>query len=70
MSYLLDSTRELFKDSVPNRDVRLDSVSNDIELVLTHPNEWGDPQQTRLRTAAVEADVVPDSPAGHYSVHF
>ena len=70
MGYLFESTKELFKNSVPNGDVRWDSVSNDIELVLTHPNGWGGPQQTRLRTAAIKAGIVPDTPAGHSSVHF
>ena len=44
MGYLFDSVKELFKSSVPNGEVRWDSVSNDIELVLTHPNGWGGPQ--------------------------
>ena len=70
MGYLFESTKELFKGEVPNGEVRWDSVSSDIELVLTHPNGWGGPQQTRLRNAAVKAGIVPDTLAGHASVHF
>ena len=70
MGYLFESTKELFKTSEPNGDLRWDSVSNNIELVLTHPNEWGGPQQAQLRTAAVKACIVPDTPTGHSSVHF
>ena len=67
MRYLFDSTEALFKSSEPN--VRWDSIST-IELVLTHPNGWRGPQQTQLRTAAVKAGIVPDTPAGHSRVHF
>ena len=70
IGYLFESTKDLFKTSEPNGDLRWDSVSDHIELVLTHPNEWAGPQQAQLRTAAVKAHVVPDTPAGHSSVHF
>ena len=70
MRYLFDSTKALFKSSEPNGELRWDSISESIELVLTHPNGWGGPQQTQLRTAAVKAGIVPDTPAGHASVHF
>ena len=70
MRYLFDSTKTLFKDSEPNGDLRWDSVSNNIELVLTHPNGWGGLQQTQLRAAAVKAGIVPDTPDGRSSVHF
>jgi len=67
MRYLFESTETLFKTSEPN--VRWDSISG-IELVLTHPNAWGGPQQTHLRSAAVKAGIVPDTPAGRARVHF
>ena len=51
MGYLFDSTKTLFKTSEPNGKVKWDSVSDSVELVLTHPNAWGDPQQTKLQTA-------------------
>ena len=70
MRYLFDSTKALFRASEPNGELRWDSISKSIELVLTHPNGWGGPQQTQLRTAAVRAGIVPDTPAGHASVHF
>ena len=70
MRYLFDSTKELFKASEPSGEIRWNSVSDNIELVLTHPNEWRGPQQTQLRTAAVRAGIVPDTPAGRSRVHF
>ena len=70
MGYLFDLTKELFKASEPNGELRWNSVSNSVELVLTHPNGWGNPQQTKLRTAAIKAGIAPDNPAGHSRIHF
>jgi len=49
---------------------RWNSVSHNIELVLTHPNGWGGPQQNQLRDAAVRAGIVPDTEEGRGRVHF
>jgi len=68
--YLFDSTKAHFEASEPNGELRWDPASGDIELVLTHPNGWGGPQQTQLRTAAVRAGIIPDTPVGHPSVRF
>ena len=70
MRYLFESTKTLFKTSEPNGDLRWGSISDSIELVLSHPNGWGGPQQTQLRTAAIRAGIVPDTPDGHSRVHF
>ena len=70
MRYLFDSIKALFKASEPNGEVLWDSISKSIELVLTHPNDWGGPQQVQLRNAAIKAGIVPDTPTGHASVHF
>jgi hypothetical protein len=70
MRYLFDSAKELFKASEANGELKWDSISNSIELVLTHPNGWGGPQQVKMRNAAVKAGIVPDTPAGRSSVHF
>ena len=70
MRYLFDSTKTLFISSDQNGENRWNSVSRTIELVLTHPNEWGGPQQTQLRAAAVRANIVPDTLEGRARVHF
>jgi hypothetical protein len=59
MGYLFDSTKELFKTSEPNGESTWDSVSNSVELVLTHPNGWSGPQQT---TTANRGDQSGDCP--------
>jgi len=70
MRYLLCPIKEALESSEPNEKPRWDSISESIELVLTHPNGWGGPQKTHLRNAAVKADIVQDSPAGRSRVHF
>ena len=70
MRYLFDSTKTLLEASEPDGELRWSSVSNNIELVLTHPSGWGGPQQTQLRTAAIKAGIVSNTPAGHPRVHF
>ena len=70
MRYLFDSTKALFKLSEPSGELRWGSVSNNIELVLSHPNGWGGPQQAQLRTAAVLAGIVPNTHVGHSRVNF
>jgi len=70
MGYLFDSTKILFKSSEPGGEVRWDSISDSIKLVLAHPNGWGGPQQAQLRNAAVKAGIVPDTPVGHASIYF
>jgi hypothetical protein len=70
MRYLFDSTKALFVFSDQNGEHRWNSMSQNIELVLTHPNGWGGPQQSQLRAAAVKAKIVPDTPEGHARIHF
>ena len=69
MRYLFDPTKELFESLEPNGELRWESISKSIELVLTHPNGWRGLQQSRLRTAAVKAGIVPDTPVGYARVH-
>ena len=70
MRYLFDSTKELFEASEPNGELRWNSISDSIELVLAHPNGWRGLQQSRLRTAAIKAGIIQDIPAEHARVHF
>ena len=70
MRFLFHSTRKVFKDSEPNGEIRWNSISGSIELVLTHPNGWRGPQQTHLRNAAIKAGIVQDTLAGRSRVHF
>jgi hypothetical protein len=70
MRYLFDSTEEFINEFDLNEENHWDCVSGSIELVLTHPNEWGGLQKIQLRTAAIKANIVPDTPEGRSRVHF
>ena len=70
MRYLFDSTKALYISSDPNAECRWNSVSHKVELVLTHPNGWGGPQQSKLRAAAVQAKIVPGTQEGLSRIHF
>lgn len=70
MRYLFDSTKALYISSDPNAESRWNSVSQKIELVLTHPNGWGGFQQCQLRTAAVRANIIPGTQEGLSRVRF
>ena len=70
MRYLFNSTKKLFESLEPNGELRWNSISKSIELVLTHPNGWRGLQQSRLRTAAIKAGIIQDTPAEHARVHF
>src|SRR5258708_38509096 len=70
MRYLFDSTKMLFISSNEIGEHQWNSVASKIELVLTHPNGWGGPQQSHLRTAAIRAGIIPDTPEGRGRVHF
>ena len=41
-----------------------------IDFVLSHPNRWEDTQKSEMRRAAVLADLIPDSTAGHARLSF
>ena len=70
MRYLFDSTKAMFISSDQIGEHRWNSVSRNVELVLTHPNGWGGPQQNQLRAAAIRAKIVPDTQEGRARVHF
>ena len=70
VNHLFESVKELFQAEASNGEAGCSSVSSDVELVLTHLNGWGGPQQTRLRNAAVKASIGLDTPAGHSGAHF
>ena len=69
MRYLYDSTKATFKSSESNGGLKWRSISESIELVLTHPNGWGGPQQAQLRNAAIKAGIVKGAAPGS-RVHF
>jgi hypothetical protein len=46
------------------------AVEARIDYVLTHPNGWGGAQQGKMRTAAIQAGLIPDTDEGRARVQF
>jgi hypothetical protein len=62
-------TRTFFEDRTPNgRNIWLNLI-HCADLVITHPNGWGLKEQSVLRRAAIQADLVRPSDA-EARVHF
>jgi hypothetical protein len=45
-------------------------VEHHTDFVLTHPNGWEGAQQGMMRTAAVQAGLIPDNENGHSHLSF
>ncbi|KAI0750416.1 hypothetical protein C8Q74DRAFT_1309969 [Fomes fomentarius] len=71
LGYLFACAHKYISDSHPATGVSLwDSLKDEIEIVLTHPNGWEGPQQAMMREAAIMAQIIPDTPTGRDRVHF
>jgi hypothetical protein len=70
LSYLYRCTRSFISDTHANGQSLFTSVEHDIQFVLSHPNGWEGPQQTRMRAAAVYAGFVPDTDIGRARIWF
>ena len=70
MSYLFDSAKKFIVACEKDGEHLWNSLSGNVELILTHPDGWDGPQQEKLRAAAVRANIVPDTPEGHARVRF
>ncbi|KJA20585.1 hypothetical protein HYPSUDRAFT_1091217 [Hypholoma sublateritium FD-334 SS-4] len=70
LNYLYSCTRSFISDTHANGTALWNAVESDIQFVLSHPNGWEGPQQTRMRKAAVYGRLVPDSDEGRARIRF
>lgn len=71
LRYLYNCTKMYVQDThLPNGDALWESVANDIQYVISHPNGWEGTQQVQMRIAAVAADLIPNTNKGHARVRF
>jgi len=70
LTYMHRCTRSFICDTHANGQTLWNSVERDIQFVLSHPNGWEGPQQTRMRNAAVYGKLVPDTDAGRARIRF
>ena len=70
LRYLLECASSYIQDTHANGPDLWNSVKDQIDFVLSHPNGWEGTQQSEMRRAAVLADLIPDSTAGHARLSF
>ncbi|KAF9465189.1 hypothetical protein BDZ94DRAFT_1307339 [Collybia nuda] len=71
LRYLYDCTQSYVQDThLPNGSALWESVKNDIQYVLSHPNGWEGAQQVQMRHAAVVAGLIPDTNKGQARIRF
>jgi hypothetical protein len=70
MKYLLECTKQYISESHAHGETIWTSLQNSIIYVLTHPNDWGGPQQGQMRQAAIQAGLVPDTEDGRSRINF
>ncbi|PCH36676.1 hypothetical protein WOLCODRAFT_109026 [Wolfiporia cocos MD-104 SS10] len=70
LRYLYSCAQKYIVETHANGESLWVSIESQIELVLSHPNGWEGNQQTKMRRAAIQGGLVPDTQAGHSRVHF
>jgi hypothetical protein len=70
LRYLLHCAAVYIQDTHSNGSNLWDSLKDDIDFVLSHPNGWEGKEQNQMRKAAVKAGLVPDTELGHSRLSF
>jgi hypothetical protein len=70
LEYLFQCAEDYIKETHARRTYFWESIKNDIDFVLSHPNGWEGTQQQEMRKAAVLAKLIPDTTSGHARLSF
>ena len=70
LRYLLECASSYIQDTHANGADLWNSVQDQIDFVLSHPNGWEGTQQSEMRRAAVLAALIPNTTAGHARLSF
>ncbi|KAJ7274319.1 hypothetical protein B0H12DRAFT_1199638 [Mycena haematopus] len=70
LAYIFLCTRNFITDTHANGAMLWASVENDIKFVLSHPNGWEGAQQSKLRRAAINGGLVPNTNMGKARIFF
>ncbi len=70
LSYLFSCAQNYIRETHANGDSLWASVEDRIEFVLSHPNGWEGLQQGKMRQAAVQGGLIPNTSSGHARVQF
>jgi len=68
--YLHQCARTYIEETHANGIELWRTLKDRTDFVLTHPNGWEGAQQGMMRTAAVQAELIPDSDDGHSRLSF
>ncbi|KIM40828.1 hypothetical protein M413DRAFT_27965 [Hebeloma cylindrosporum] len=70
LAYLLECTSNYIQERHINGIDLWESVKDDIDFVLPHPDGWVDREQEQMRKAAALAKLIPDTNVGHARLSF
>ncbi|KAJ7755461.1 hypothetical protein B0H16DRAFT_715359 [Mycena metata] len=70
LRYLFGCAKAYIVDRYPNGNARWIGLESTIEYVLTHPNGWSGEQQSKMRSAAIIAGLIPNTLADSERIHF
>lgn len=70
LAYLLECASNYIQETHPNGVDLWASLKGQIDYVLSHPNGWEGTQQSQMRSAAILAGLVPNTPAGNARLSF
>ncbi|KAI0750425.1 hypothetical protein C8Q74DRAFT_1374012 [Fomes fomentarius] len=70
LGYLFSCAQNYIRETHANGDSLWASVEDRIEFVLSHPNRWEGLQQGKMRQAAVQGGLIPNTSSGHARVQF
>ena len=70
LRYLYQCARTFIEETHANGVEMLRTLADRTDFVLTHPNGWEGAQQSMMRTAAVQAGLIPDNQDGHSHLSF
>ncbi|KDQ52365.1 hypothetical protein JAAARDRAFT_198283 [Jaapia argillacea MUCL 33604] len=67
--YLYRCARKYIRASEPNGPAILETLEDNIDFILSHPNQWGSQEEADMHRAAITAGLVPDTKEGHVRLH-
>jgi hypothetical protein len=70
LRYLHECARTFIEETHANGVDLWHNLKDSSDFVLTHPNGWEGAQQGMMRTAAVQAGLIPDNEDGHFRLSF
>jgi hypothetical protein len=69
--YLFERSRAYIKETIAvTGELVWNSLEENIDFILSHPNGWEGRQQAEMRRSVVKAGLIPDTPEGHSRVTF